>query len=81
MRPGWIIVFMLFLVQMVNFADKSVLGISAHAIMQELRLTPQQYGFVESSFYSLYAITGIAIALAIAPRIRPRQIITVLLTV
>ncbi len=36
-RKGWIIVLMMFLFMLINFADKAVLGLSAESIMEGAR--------------------------------------------
>jgi MFS family permease len=44
----------------VNFADKAVIGIAAVPIMEELQLSPRQFGLLGSSFYLLFAVSAIA---------------------
>jgi MFS family permease len=78
---AWLIVFLLFLAQMLNYFDKTVVGVAATSIMAELHLTPERYGLVASAFFSLYAVTGLLVAFAAAPRFRPRSIMAVLLLV
>jgi MFS family permease len=80
-RTGWLTVGLLFLAQVLNYFDKTVLGIAATAIMTELGLTPRDYGLVASAFFSLYAVTGVAVAFIAAPRVRPRIIMAALLLV
>ena len=50
---------MLTLFILVNFADKIVLGLVAVPMMEELKLTPTEFGFIGSSFFWLFAISGI----------------------
>jgi MFS transporter, ACS family, D-galactonate transporter len=38
---GWIVVVLLFMFMVINFADKAVIGIAAIPIMQELELGPR----------------------------------------
>lgn len=78
---GWVVVVLLFFVQMINFMDKAVVGLAARPIMQELGLSNQQYGVIASSFFSLYAATGLFVAFFIAPKVRPRKILAVLLVI
>ncbi len=78
---AWLIVFLLFLAQMLNYFDKTVVGVAAASIMAELHLTPERYGLVASAFFSLYALTGLLVAFVAAPRFRPRSIMAVLLLV
>jgi MFS family permease len=51
---------LIFLFMLINFADKVVVGLAAKPIMAELDLTPEQFGFLGSSFFFLFAVTGIA---------------------
>lgn len=80
-RAAWLIVFLLFLAQMLNYFDKTVVGVAATSIMAELHLTPERYGFVASAFFSLYAATGLVVAFVAAPRFKPRWIMAVLLVI
>src|SRR5580704_1407977 len=58
-RGAWLTVALLFLFMVVNFADKSVIGIAAVPIMQELKITPSQFGLIGSSFFLLFALSAI----------------------
>src|SRR6516164_8833077 len=58
-REAWLIVALLFLFMLINFADKAVIGIAAVPIMQELQLSPRQFGLIGSSFYLLFAVSAI----------------------
>ena len=65
MRPNdrnhaWIVVALLFIFMVINFADKAVIGIAAVPIMQELELGPRQFGLVGSSFFLLFAVSSVA---------------------
>jgi len=56
---AWLTIAMLFLFMVVNFADKAVIGIAAVPIMQELKLTPSQFGLIGSSFFLLFALSAV----------------------
>ena len=56
---AWLIVAVLFLFMLINFADKAVIGIAAVPIMQELNLSPSEFGLIGSSFFLLFAISAI----------------------
>lgn len=56
---AWVIVLLLFLFMLINFADKAVIGLAAGPIMKDLELTPSQFGLVGSSFFFLYAVSGV----------------------
>jgi ACS family D-galactonate transporter-like MFS transporter len=58
-KEAWLIVALLFLFMLVNFADKAVIGIAAVPIMRELQLSPRQFGLLGSSFYLLFAVSAI----------------------
>jgi len=44
---------------LINFADKAVIGIAAVPIMQELQLSPRQFGLIGSSFFLLFSVSAI----------------------
>ena len=54
-----LIVALLFLFMLINFADKAVIGIAAVPIMQELQLSPRQFGLIGSSFFLLFSLSAI----------------------
>jgi MFS transporter, ACS family, D-galactonate transporter len=58
-KAAWLIVALLFLFMLINFADKAVIGIAAVPIMKELQLGPRQFGLLGSSFYVLFAVSAI----------------------
>ena len=58
-KGAWAVATMLWLYMLVNFADKAVVGLAAVPIMRELRLSPEQYGALGSSFFLLYSIAGV----------------------
>jgi hypothetical protein len=60
LNRAWIVVVLLFLFMVINFADKAVIGIAAVPIMQELELGPRQFGLVGSSFFMLFAVSSVA---------------------
>src|SRR5580698_4703846 len=59
-KGAWLTVGLLLVFTMINFADKSVIGIAAVPIMQELKLSPREFGLVASSFYLLFAVSAVA---------------------
>src|SRR5262249_28016330 len=58
-KGAWLIVALLFLFMLINFADKAVIGIAAVPIMQELQLSPRQFGLIGSSFFLLFSLSAI----------------------
>lgn len=59
-KGAWIIVTLLFFFMLINFVDKAVIGLAAVPIMKELKLTPMEFGLVNSSFFFLFSISAIA---------------------
>lgn len=74
---AWAVVGMLVLFQIVNFADKAVIGLIAGPAIAELGLTAGEFGFIGSAFFFLFAITAIAIGF-VAGRVSTRWIILVM---
>jgi MFS family permease len=60
-KGAWTITFLLFLFMLVNFADKIVVGLAGVPIMTELKLTPEQFGLLGSSFFFLFSISAIVV--------------------
>ena len=58
-RMRWFVLLLLFLGAVINFADKSIVGLAAVPIMKEFNLSPLEWGLVGSSYYWLYPVTGI----------------------
>jgi MFS transporter, ACS family, D-galactonate transporter len=56
---GWLIVTLLFLFMLTNFADKAVIGVAGVPIMQELHLSPREFGVVGSSFFLLFSLSAV----------------------
>ena len=60
-KGAWKITFLLFLFMLVNFADKIVVGLAGVPIMDELKLMPEQFGMLGSSFFLLFSISAIVV--------------------
>src|SRR5215475_12529429 len=73
-RRAWIVVALLFIFMVINFADKAVIGIAAVPIMQDLQLSPRQFGLVASSFFLLFAVSSIATGF-LANRVQTRWVL------
>lgn len=61
LKGAWGITALLFLFMVVNFADKTVLQLCAVPIMEELKLSYEQFGALGSSFFFLFALSAIAV--------------------
>ena len=60
LKGAWGITALLFFFMLINFADKVVVGLAAQPIMADLKLSPEQFGLLGSSFFFLFAISGVA---------------------
>lgn len=76
-RRAWVVVFLLFAFMLINFVDKTVIGLAGVPIMQELGLTPSQFGLVGSSFFFLFSISAIITGF-IANRIQTRWVLAIM---
>ncbi|HEX2364174.1 MAG TPA: MFS transporter [Bradyrhizobium sp.] len=56
---AWTITALLTVFMLINFLDKIALGLVAVPMMDELHLTPKQFGDVGSGFFWLFAIGGV----------------------
>jgi ACS family D-galactonate transporter-like MFS transporter len=63
-RSPALIIALLFVFMVVNFADKAALGLVAVPLMRDLHLTPDQFGLVAGSFFALFALSGIGFGFA-----------------
>ncbi|MFH8974371.1 MFS transporter [Streptomyces sp. NPDC017890] len=48
---------------MINYADKSVLGLAAVPLMDELGIDKSTYGLISSAFYALFSVSGLVVGL------------------
>src|SRR5258705_5793170 len=76
-KGAWKITFLLFLLMLVNFADKIVVGLAGVPIMTELKLEPEEFGLLGSSFFFLFSIAAIVVGF-IVNRIATRSVLLVL---
>src|SRR6202162_4633542 len=76
-KGAWKITFLLFLFLLVNFADKIVVGLAGVPIMTELKLEPEQFGLLGSSFFFLFSISAIVVGF-IVNRIETRWVLLAL---
>jgi MFS family permease len=64
-KGAWKITSLLFLFMLVNFADKIVVGLAGVPIMTELKLEPEQFGLLGSSFFFLFSISAIVVGFVV----------------
>jgi MFS family permease len=79
-KGAWKITFLLFLFMLVNFADKIVVGLAGVPIMTELKLEPEQFGLLGSSFFFLFSISTIVVGF-IVNRVDTRWVLLALAAV
>jgi len=76
-KGAWKITLLLFLFMLVNFADRIVVGLAGIPIMTELKLEPDQFGLLGSSFFFLYSVAAIVVGF-IVNRIATRWVLLAL---
>lgn len=74
---AWLIVAMLFLFMVINFADKAVFGLAAVPMMHDLNLSPREFGLVGSSFFLLFSLSGIGFGF-LANRVQSKWLLSLL---
>jgi MFS family permease len=79
-KGAWKITFLLFLFMLVNFADKIVVGLAGVPIRAELKLDPEQFGLLSSSFFFLFSISAIVVGF-IVNRVATRWVLLALAVV
>lgn len=67
--------------QMLNYFDRSVVGLAATDIMRDLSLTPADYGLLSGAFFGLYGISGIVVGLTLSECVRPRVLLTIMIAI
>lgn len=56
----WLVVAMLFLFMLINYADRAILGLAAEPIMRDLALDARSFGLVGSAFFLCFSISALA---------------------
>jgi MFS family permease len=79
-RHAWTITILLLGFMLLNFADKSALGLAGGQIQRELHIGPAQFGLVQSAFFWLFAAGALTIG-AFSARISPRWLLAGLMVV
>jgi sugar phosphate permease len=74
-RSAWMHVALIFAFILINFADKSLIGLSSVPIMHEMALSNTQFGTLGSAFFLLFSITGVAGGF-LANRIRTKSLMS-----
>lgn len=76
-RQAWVITAMLVVLMLINWGDKSVLGLAAVPISEDFGLSHTEYGFISSSFFFLFSASSILVGL-LAMRVNVRRILLVI---
>jgi MFS family permease len=78
-RPGraWLITVLLYLFIVVNFLDKISIGLLAAPLMDEMHLSPAEFGLIGSSFFWLFAVAGV-VGGFISNRVRTTRLLFVM---
>src|SRR3569623_1199342 len=76
-KGAWKITILLILIMLVNFAAKIVVGLAVDPIMKDLQLNPEQFGFLGSSSFFLFAIAAIAVGFLVN-RVDTRWVLLIL---
>ncbi|WP_061229878.1 MFS transporter [Dietzia cinnamea] len=79
-KKAWVIITMLLLFMMINFADKAVLGLSATSIQEEFGITNQQYGTISSAFFLFFSLSA-ALVGYLSDKFNPKNVLTVLIAI
>jgi MFS family permease len=77
-KQAWLITVMLFLFMAICIADKSVFGLAALPMMEELKLTPSQFGLIGSIFSIPYVLSGLVTGFFLSNRFSAKCILLVM---
>jgi MFS transporter, ACS family, D-galactonate transporter len=77
LKGAWGITALIFLFMLINFADKMVVGLAAHPIMTELKLSPEQFGLIGSAFFFLFPFSAVLVGF-VANRVQARHTLLVM---
>ncbi|MEN0106806.1 MAG: MFS transporter [Pseudomonas sp.] len=69
-----IVVALLMAVMVISVLDKSIFAFAGVQIIDELKLTPEQFGFIGSAFFFLYSLSGVLVGF-LANRLPSRLIL------
>ncbi|WP_078969410.1 MFS transporter [Streptomyces cyaneogriseus] len=76
-RHAWLVAGMIVAFMLVNHADKSVLGLAAVPVMDELDISNSTYGLISSSFALLFSLSGLLVGF-VSARISSRALLLVM---
>ncbi|MFF1258701.1 MULTISPECIES: MFS transporter [unclassified Streptomyces] len=79
-RRAWLIAALIVAFMLVNYADKSVLGLAAVPIMDELHISNSTYGAISSSFALLFSLSGLVVGF-VSARVSSRVLLVAMAAV
>jgi MFS family permease len=77
LRRAWLIVGLMVLFMLINFADKAVIGLAAGPIIRDLHLTNEQFGQIGSAFFLLFSISAASVGFLVN-RVSTKLVLTVM---
>lgn len=70
-----VVIALLMAVMVISVLDKTIFAFAGPQIIDELKLTPEQFGFIGSAFFFLYSVSGVLVGF-LANRIPSRWILS-----
>lgn len=61
----WLVVALLFVATTINYMDRAILGVAGPSMMEDLSLTPVQFGLLGSAFFWSYALMQIPVGVIV----------------
>jgi predicted MFS family arabinose efflux permease len=77
LKGAWGMTGLIFLFMLINFADKMVVGLAAKPIMEELKLSPEQFGLIGSAFFFVFPFSAVLVGF-VANRVQARHTLLVM---
>lgn len=74
---AWTVTGLLVVFMMINFADKSVLGLAADEIRADLDLSATEFGLANSAFFLLFSLAAVVVGV-FADTVRPTTVILIM---
>ncbi|WP_176527499.1 MFS transporter [Peribacillus butanolivorans] len=74
----WVVLIILFFGFLINFADKSVVGLAAGSLMEDLSLSYAQWGIIGSSFFWIFPVAAVFVGV-LTDKVSPKKIIAFML--
>ncbi|MFJ8247014.1 MFS transporter [Peribacillus asahii] len=76
----WFVLVILFFGFLINFADKSVVGLASSSLMEDLGLSYAQWGIIGSSFFWIFPVAAIVIG-TLTDKFSSKKMITYMLLI